>query len=570
MPGVIIDDAELLQDSVLSPAQRWQIRTNQNGAFNRTLTVCDMASNGTGPGSSTAPSIDLSVYGTRISLVGRPTADLRMNYTVDGSSVRPAILNTSQSAIGKDGVVIWNLDLQTPTSHRVRILPVAGSLFLDYLSYVPSSGSPSIRDTVSVDDRDPQVKYSGTWTNSEDFSTPAGFPFNTTVSRTTTAGSSFRFNFTGSTLGVFGLQRPVAGTLSASYQIDNEAPEDRVHFNGSQSIEDRWSLSSPLYTKDLVPGSHMVTVTVKEVTGSQEFVFDYMTFEATSGTRFISPSPSTSPNGRDSTSSSGSRFNIGAIVGSIIAFMLVAYVVRWMCRRRTVYTPQPVSNNNNNQSYYLETTQVTTAYVPAYSGQQTYTGQQAYTGQANRQDSWQPPPPPYVPPAPQEGPLQPQGSGWQPPSAPPPMPSPQPWQPNTAGEVSIPEPAPAVWHQPHVDAQPQIGGSPPTGPAPPQSPPPPSLLPLMPQPPPPAASVLNAHAPPRSPPPPQAREAGPRSESPEFEEVPLEQLGLAPNPASNTTTRPNEPGGGPPPPSGNVPGPAAGGLSGGQDPGPRS
>ncbi|KAJ2934136.1 hypothetical protein H1R20_g2942, partial [Candolleomyces eurysporus] len=554
MPGVIMDDAELLQDSRLSPTQRWQIRTNQDGAFNRTLTVCDMASNGTGPGSSTAPSIDLTIYGTRVSLIGRPTADLRMNYSVDGSSVRPAILNTSQSAIGKDGVVIWDLDLQTSSSHHLRILPVAGSLFLDYLSYVPYSNYASTRDTVSVDNRDPQVKYSGTWTNDENFSTPAGFPLNSTVSRTNTPGASFRFNFTGSTLGVFGLQRPVAGTLSASYQIDNEAAEDRVHFNGSQSVGDRWSLSSPLYTKDLVPGSHMVTVTVKEVTGSQEYIFDYMTFEATSRTQFVPPSSITPPSGRDSSSSSGSRFNIGAIVGSIIAFMLVAYVIRWMCRRRTVYTPQPVSNNN--QTYVLETTQVTTAYVQAYPAQQNYGGQQAHVGQGNRQDSWQAPPPPYVPPPPQEGPLQPQASGWQPPPAPPPMPTPQPWQPNTAGEVSIPEPAPAVWHQPHVNAQPQIGGSPPTGPAPPQSPPPPSLLPLMPQPPPPAASVL--HAPPRSPPPPQAREAGPRSESPEFEEVPLEQLGLAPNPALNTTTttRPNEPGGGPPP-SGNVPGPAA-------------
>ncbi|KAJ2915429.1 hypothetical protein MD484_g4996, partial [Candolleomyces efflorescens] len=576
MPGVIIDDSQLSSSS-LSGTQ-WQLRTDQDGAFNRTVTVCDAASNGTGT-SRTPPSIRFTFTGTQINLVGRPAADLRMNYSIDESSVRPAVLNTTQDVVGKDGVVIWSLDGLGPTSsHTVQLFPVAGTLALDYLSYLPSGTLARSRDMLVVDNLDPQIRFSGSWNNERDFSAAAGIPLNGTVSRTNSVGASFQFNFTGSAVTVYALRRSVAGRLSASYRIDNGTPETVVHFNGSQDTQDRWSINQAFFTKDLVPSTHSLTVTVTEVSANQEFAFDYLTLEATSYTRFTGPTP-IATSSSDRSSSSGSRINLGAIIGSVIAVVLIAYAVRWIFKRRNTYTPQIPQN----QSYHLETTQV---YTQPYGGQQ---GQPAYEGHGYRQDSWPAPPPPYVPPPQQQAPLQPQASGWQPPSAPPPMPSPQPWQSHNAGEVAIPEPV--VWHQPphpvpsipnigNVNAQqPQIGGSPPTGPAPP---PLPSLSLLSPQPPPPApAAVLQPQ--PRAPPPPQqqAQQDGARSESPELEEVPLEQLGLAPNypppagpppPASNATgttttnTRPNEPGGGAPPPFG----PPGGGASSGQNPGPRS
>jgi hypothetical protein len=45
--------------------------------------------------------MSLGFSGTQINLVGRPTAGLRMNYSIDRSSVRPAEVNTTQSAVGK-------------------------------------------------------------------------------------------------------------------------------------------------------------------------------------------------------------------------------------------------------------------------------------------------------------------------------------------------------------------------------------------------------------------------------------------------------------------------------------
>jgi hypothetical protein len=93
--------------------------------------------------------------------------------------------------------VIWSLDRLEPTTHSVQLFPVAGTLILDYLSYLPTGPLARNQDTLVVDNLDPQIRYSGTWNNDRDFATPAGSPLNTTVSRTNTVGSSFQFNFTG-------------------------------------------------------------------------------------------------------------------------------------------------------------------------------------------------------------------------------------------------------------------------------------------------------------------------------------------------------------------------------------
>ena len=68
--------------------------------------------------------------GSQISLVGRATADLRMNYSIDGTSVRPAVVNTSQSAVGKVCSDIFSLSEESVAdlTARVRLIGWSGSL----------------------------------------------------------------------------------------------------------------------------------------------------------------------------------------------------------------------------------------------------------------------------------------------------------------------------------------------------------------------------------------------------------------------------------------------------------
>jgi hypothetical protein len=150
---------------------------------------------------------------------------------------------------------------------------VAGELFLDYITYVPYNLSAHAGEDVVVDDQDSSIAYTGTWSPSLGSATPVGDPYNETWSQTRTVGSSFKTDFTGSTVSIYGALRPMSGRLAATYAIDNGTPQSVVHYDGSQTTTPEgsvsWGMNRVFYKGDLTPGPHTITVTVTEVTETQ-------------------------------------------------------------------------------------------------------------------------------------------------------------------------------------------------------------------------------------------------------------------------------------------------------------
>ncbi|KAJ2934176.1 hypothetical protein H1R20_g2956, partial [Candolleomyces eurysporus] len=313
MAAIIVDDSKLLAGSNLVGAQ-WESQTTAPNAFNGTISLCRT---GTGGAGAAPPSLSYSFDGTGFSLYGRPTEDLSLTYSIDGSSPAPVTLHTEDS---------------------IDIIENARALYLDFITYVPYNISSHVGEDVVVDDQDSTIAYTGTWRPSFGSSTPVGDPYNGTWSQTRTAGSSFKADFTGSSVSVYGSLRPMSGRLTATYAVDNGTPQSIVHYDGTQTTTPEgsvsWGMNRVFYKGDLTPGPHTITVTVSEVTETQEYFFDYITYKA-SPQAWVAPTDTPNTPGSTSTSRKMSKgAKAGAIVGSIVGFLLLLLLLLWFLKRR--------------------------------------------------------------------------------------------------------------------------------------------------------------------------------------------------------------------------------------------
>ncbi|KDR79533.1 hypothetical protein GALMADRAFT_1244154 [Galerina marginata CBS 339.88] len=326
--SVLLDDSKVL-DIIYSGTQ-WTHQTNVDSLFNRTLTVC-----ATNTRTTPAPSFSFLFYGTDISIYAPGKNGVAFNYTIDGTTIRPGIINSFPNVKSQTSVNIWNLQgLDSAVYHSLKVFPTAGQFAIDYLTYTPNQNTGSfglVGLDLIVDDADGPIQYSGSWTNSTSSNVPAGIPYKGTLTGTKTNGSSMNFAFTGSTISVYGLLNQGDGKLSASFSVDGGAPTAFAPFNGTQTIDASLWTPSQFFHQDLVPGSHSLHVELGEATGSQMLWIDSVIFEATTGS---STNTSTS-------NSTHSKFPLGAI-GGIVAGLLVLLVLGRVFRRKPVIIPVTV------------------------------------------------------------------------------------------------------------------------------------------------------------------------------------------------------------------------------------
>lgn len=93
---------------------------------------------------------------------------------------------------------------QSPTlaegKHNISLSHIAGTA-LDFAVVTVGPNTPLAGTKVIVDNEDPSITYTGSWTRNTDLfvpgSLPHGLPYHNSTRRSVTAGDSFSFSFTG-------------------------------------------------------------------------------------------------------------------------------------------------------------------------------------------------------------------------------------------------------------------------------------------------------------------------------------------------------------------------------------
>ncbi|KAG7443021.1 uncharacterized protein BT62DRAFT_935343 [Guyanagaster necrorhizus] len=226
----------------------------------------------------------------------------------------------------------------------------------DYLTVQAGSSTQMKGRTVIVDDYDPDITFSGNWSNVAFY--PTKFDYSTGTYQSTahwsnTAGDSLSFRFYGSSVAVYGIisnTTDTDGSIVISYSVDAEKATTSVSSaNGTnQPIP-----MAQLFSVNVPDGLHTLVVNVTFVLNLRQIGIDFITYNASFESIDSMPSLSDSP---VSTTSSSKTTNVGAIAGSVVGgvvfvtiFALFLYIFkkRTYQRRRTRAAAVVIGRNYN-------------------------------------------------------------------------------------------------------------------------------------------------------------------------------------------------------------------------------
>jgi hypothetical protein len=94
-------------------------------------------------------------------------------------------------------VELWRLAGLASAYHTLQVLPTAGDLTIDYLTYTPTSLTLLDGNDLILDDQHPALQYSKGWVLTSNEQYPQGTPYLGTTTGTNTEGSSMQLNFNG-------------------------------------------------------------------------------------------------------------------------------------------------------------------------------------------------------------------------------------------------------------------------------------------------------------------------------------------------------------------------------------
>ena len=143
------------------------------------------------------------IAGTSIAFTGNtPAASLSQTVSVSIDGGTP--FSTSYMDLTPPSYLQW---YQSPAlsegKHTIKVDGVDGTS-LDYATITVGENTPLAGKKVIVDNEDPAVHYSGTWTRTPDEflpgHIPSGLPFRNSTHRSTTAGNTITFQFYGQCL----------------------------------------------------------------------------------------------------------------------------------------------------------------------------------------------------------------------------------------------------------------------------------------------------------------------------------------------------------------------------------
>jgi hypothetical protein len=243
---------------------------------------------------------------------------------------------------------------------------------LDYAVITAGQDTPLTGKTVIVDNEDPSIRFTGSWTrNTDRFHSgyaPDGYPFHNSTHQTTTPGDSFIFRFSGdfpfnhyflrdtddrigTSLNVYGILHVAnLSTISASYTLDGSTASQTYTVTTSSSMYQDGTNDQHnflLYSNtSLTAGDHTLVVNLTKCV-NQTFIFDYLTYQPSFSTLATMPNLTlpASTNGTSHTTTTSTP--IGAIVGGVLGGLALLFLLigafLWF-RKRKAQDDQGESN----------------------------------------------------------------------------------------------------------------------------------------------------------------------------------------------------------------------------------
>ncbi|TFK72130.1 hypothetical protein BDN72DRAFT_381207 [Pluteus cervinus] len=280
------------------------------------------------------PTISYTSDGTQLDIYGYAPAGASLNVTIDSGQPKPIDLINAGNSTGKSSLIA-SVPLLGTGDHSIRVGVNTGAPYIDYMLVTPRASSTLVSRNLLADDRDPYLKYSGSWKQDSGPSADYGTSLNNTRTGSKTKGDKVTVDFYGGSIGVYGLLNPTDGILSASFSIDGKPAAQFTPYDGTQTVNSsKWLINQQFFYQDLSSSSsqHTLTINVNQVTGSQMLWLDYITFEGGAFTDLDPPVPDTEPSIPKSVSLA---FLPGVIIGGIC--VLIAFVIIYrVCRGKGV------------------------------------------------------------------------------------------------------------------------------------------------------------------------------------------------------------------------------------------
>ncbi|KAK0220187.1 hypothetical protein IW262DRAFT_1007707 [Armillaria fumosa] len=292
-----------------------------------------------------------SFYGTSLAWTGVlwQTEDVSFSISVDNGSA-----TTCNTSSGDEESNIYTQLCQVNNlsngAHTVNVtcrgVDSDSPVSIDYVTYtvdmdsnsdLPPGLSPGM--SILIDDNDSSISYNGSWsqnsgdafkTNGSSGDSITFSPHGGGVHRSSSAGSRFTFQFSGSAVSIYGVQQLASGNLVVSFEIDG-SPRNGLNISGSGNNDIALANLPLLSATNLTSGDHEVTVTITEVSGDQIFELDYVVYEPIYRE---SEATGTTTSSEDGGSKGNTGIIVGAVLASLVALAILSSLAYWWWKRR--------------------------------------------------------------------------------------------------------------------------------------------------------------------------------------------------------------------------------------------
>ncbi|PCH40871.1 hypothetical protein WOLCODRAFT_143268 [Wolfiporia cocos MD-104 SS10] len=183
----------------------------------------------------------------------------------------------------------------------------------------------------------PQVKFSGNWTQYHDKSDPNSI----TIAYTESDTASGSITFNGSQIALYGSLIPGTGTVSSSYSLDGSSP---VTYTSSDNVTAEQDEVAFFTSPSLSTGEHQLIFNVTQASSDTPFILDYLIYEPSSsdvaGASYTTTSLGTPTSIPTSViiEKDGSNTPVGAIVGGVVGgvagLIIITLLFFFLFRRR--------------------------------------------------------------------------------------------------------------------------------------------------------------------------------------------------------------------------------------------
>ncbi|KAJ8501743.1 hypothetical protein ONZ45_g12032 [Pleurotus djamor] len=274
--------------------------------------------------------INLSFYGTGIQVWGVSNATFYPVTTIDNATVQGGYLDLPNYRPWYTSPAL--IDHQHDLSLQ---LPNATYAMLDYIVVSAGPSTPVNGKIIIADDFDSDIDYDGSWDKdfgqvfpSRDSNSTGRLSFRNTTHSTRHRGDSFTFEFTGTSVSVFGiLQSHLSGRVAAKFSVDGSSGSTYIAEFNNSSMRSYDQTHTQFYNTSLAEGTHTLDVEVMEVSGDQSFMLDYITYNASFENLLVKPE-------RKKPTETLTKIPPGVTAGVIAAAVILALLLIAFCWRR--------------------------------------------------------------------------------------------------------------------------------------------------------------------------------------------------------------------------------------------